>query len=648
MPNSRIGALRVDLGMNTAAFEKGVTLAERKLNAFAGKMQKLGGKMSAVGNKLSLGLTAPLAFFGTKSAQAAIDAEEMGSAFSVVFGEAAADVEAWAERTGDAMGRSTQEIQRGALAFQELFGKALDPQKSVEMSKSFAVLTQDLASFKNLSNEVAQQKLFSGLSGEAEPLRAVGVFLSDAKVQAEATAMGLERVNGKLTEEQKIIARASVIQRELANAQGDVMRTSESTANQIKRSQAAFEELQVSIGTKLLPALTPLIDKLAGALEWFSKLPEPVKTGTLVVGGLAAALGPLLSVMGSLVTVVPTLAKALTFLFAHPIILGAAAVIGGIYLAWKNWDAITEIVRNLYIGVRTWLLDKLGAVFNWLQGKVKAVKDTFYDLYDAVVGNSYIPDMVDGIGQHMRRLQGEMVKPALDAVGKVNAAFAGAGDTFAPGLGESARVEALGGGLGEDTGAAGSAQEGVISQVERWQMALRGVGTAFGGLAGQIADAIANVINPAVDTSIDKFGQMEQAVSNVTSLMQSIFGRKAGGIIGGILQVGLSLGKAFGGFRANGGPVRSGKAYVVGERGPELFMPRLNGSIASNDALRSVASAPTGHAVRVVLEDTTGLFVSRVEDISGAQLSAAAPAMIRAGGAAGVARMQSMQGRALA
>ncbi|MFN9716880.1 MAG: hypothetical protein ACK54U_02890, partial [Sphingomonadales bacterium] len=70
--------------------------------------------------------------FGKKSAQAAIDAEEMGSAFNVVFGNMAGDVRKWAEETGNALGRSTQEIMRGTLAFQELFGKALDPAQAAD------------------------------------------------------------------------------------------------------------------------------------------------------------------------------------------------------------------------------------------------------------------------------------------------------------------------------------------------------------------------------------------------------------------------------------------------------------------------------------------------------------------------------------
>lgn len=442
MANARIGALRVDLGLNSAVFEKGLSLAERRMNRFAKNMQSTADKMQSLGTKLSIGITAPLTAFGVSAAKAAIDAEEMNSAFNVVFGSMANDVRKWAEETGNAIGRSTQEIQRGALAFQELFGKALDQKSAVDMSKQFAVLTQDLASFKNLSNEVAQQKLFSGLAGEAEPLREVGVFLSAAKVEAKALEMGLSGVNNELTEEEKILARAAVIQEELANAQGDAARTASSTANQIKKAQAAYEELSIIVGTKLIPAITPLVSALASAIDWFTKLPEPVQNVAIGFGAVAAAIGPLLIGAGAVVNAVgaiaPIFAKLAPLLSLFPSILTAVGVafrfmlgpIGlaitaatAIYYAWKNWDKIEPIIKRLYNAVKTWVMDKLNAIWDGVKKRIEAVKGYFYDLYDAVVGNSYVPDMVDGIADQMARLEGVMVKPAASATDRAAQAF---------------------------------------------------------------------------------------------------------------------------------------------------------------------------------------------------------------------------------
>lgn len=261
---------RLILGVDTRGLRDG----ERDLNSFSRTAANVAGAVGAAFAAIGF------AQFGRQSLQAAIDAQEMGSAFEVVFGDMAASVRSWAEETGDALGRSTQEIMRGALAFQELFGQALQPAQAAELSKQFAVLTQDLASFKNLSNEVAQQKLFSGLVGEAEPLRAVGVFLSDAAVQAKAAEMGLSGVNDELTDQEKIVARAAIIQEQLANASGDVERTSGSAANQIKTYNAAVEELQVAIGSKLLPTLTPLITQAANIVTAMAQMAQGFSLST--------------------------------------------------------------------------------------------------------------------------------------------------------------------------------------------------------------------------------------------------------------------------------------------------------------------------------------------------------------------------------
>lgn len=322
------------------------TQTAREVEASA---SKIGSAFKKVGVALvAAGITNVIYGFGKASVQAAIDAQEMESAFNVVFGNMADDVRAWAEETGNALGRSTQEIQRGALAFQELFGKALDPMQAAELSKQFAVLTQDLASFKNLSNEVAQQKLFSGLVGEAEPLRAVGVFLNEAAVQAKAAELGLSGVNGVLTDQEKIVARAAIIQEQLAAASGDVERTGDSAANQIKTYQAAVEELQVAIGQKLLPTFTPLVTGAANATTAFANLVQ----GFNSAGISLETLGRTLVTVGSgwaayrLVLVATTAAAAIST-------SGFVAQAGAIAAASARMGILTSATTAATVATRT-------------------------------------------------------------------------------------------------------------------------------------------------------------------------------------------------------------------------------------------------------------------------------------------------------
>jgi hypothetical protein len=625
-----LASLLVSLGLDSGEFRSGLTQAQKEMRKTQKQFEKIGASMQGIGTKLTIGVTAPLALFSKGAVQAAIDAEEMGSAFNVVFGDMADDVRAWAEETGNAMGRSTQEMQRGALAFQELFGKSLAPEQAAEMSKQFAVLTQDLASFKNLSNEVAQQKLFAGLIGEAEPLRSVGVLIDEASVKAKGLEMGLGGVNGELSQQEKIVARAALIQEQLAAAQGDVLRTSDSTANQIRRSQAAFEELQVTIGTKLLPVLTPLIEKLGAALEWFTTLPGPVQDTILVVAGFAAAFGPVLAALGSLVTIAPALVTAFGVikvaalgLMANPVILAFAVVLGGIYLAWQNWDKIEPILRRLYEGAKKWILNGLGYILEYIKNPIGAVTNAFKAMYIAVVGNSYVPDMVDGIAREFDRLQAVMVDPARKAAGSVTSAMKTMADNIAK---------------------SGSGATGLSFEDRNERLA------AIGGRPVDEIEELEKAANRYVE-NLDKMEQSSetQTVSiaqtfadmarNITSSLQQLSGAIRGGgfldILGAVIGLGLQLGQAglFGGkiqtnlnktipAHANGTNFAPGGLSLVGERGPELVNLPRGAGVMSNRELRNLG----GTSVQVIPSPYFDVVVD-------GRIAATAPAIAGAGAA---------------
>src|SRR3546814_10619465 len=108
--------------------------------------------MISVGRSMTLGITLPVAAFAVHAAKAASDAEELRAAFGETFGDMSKAMEGWARQTGDAMGRSTKEIMEGAQAFGLYFNQAAKTrQEAANMSKSFTIIAQDLASFHNTS-----------------------------------------------------------------------------------------------------------------------------------------------------------------------------------------------------------------------------------------------------------------------------------------------------------------------------------------------------------------------------------------------------------------------------------------------------------------------------------------------------------------
>lgn len=136
-----------------------------------------------------------------------------------------------------------------------------------------------------------------------------------------------------------------------------------------------------------------------------------------VVEGTLSNIGSLFSILGDLLTG--------DFAGAWETLKGAVTntlqMLGGVIEAF--WPGAIDSMRKLYEGVKSWLQDRLGAVFGWVTRKVSEVGDAFFQLYDRVVGHSYIPDMVTEVGQWMAQLDDRLVAPARRATETAAEAF---------------------------------------------------------------------------------------------------------------------------------------------------------------------------------------------------------------------------------
>jgi hypothetical protein len=254
----------------------GVGKASSELDRFRDKFEKLqkhGAKGFALGvgagagiaalGALDTALSSTIGFMGD-SVDKASDLNETMAKAGKVFGDQADEISAWGDTTADTLGLSKQAAIAAAAGFGDLFNK-MDETKgsSTAMSKELVGLSADLASFHNLAggSEEALEKLRAGLAGEAEPLRKLGVFLNEAKVAAEASALGFEKVNGNFTEGAKIAARYSLIMKETASAQGDFADTADELANAQRIANANLEDAQAQLGQKLIPVMTEATKK---------------------------------------------------------------------------------------------------------------------------------------------------------------------------------------------------------------------------------------------------------------------------------------------------------------------------------------------------------------------------------------------------
>lgn len=313
-----------------------------RIEAVRSRAGRVAGLAGRAGAAATVSMSVPLIAFGQHAFRAAMDAEELQSKFDLTFGKNAASMNSWAASSAASLNRTEVELKNAASTFGLFFNQA-DPAKSAAMSQQFATLAQDLASFHNTDAGDAMEKLRAGLSGESEPLRAFGVFLNDAAIQAKALELGLKPVNGKLTDQQKIMARAAFIMDATKNAQGDVIRTSDSTANKLRAAETAWANLSLTIGRDLIPAITPAISTIGDLLKSFAGLSPEARKWILIMGGAAVVLGPLLvgiAGIASAIGVIAPLFAGVALATALPFIAAGAAIAALVAVIVYNWDSI--------------------------------------------------------------------------------------------------------------------------------------------------------------------------------------------------------------------------------------------------------------------------------------------------------------------
>ena len=195
--------------------------------------------------------------------------------FNASMGQYGSDAQAYAENVGEIMGIDPGDWMRNQGIFMTLatgFGVAGD--RAAVMSQQLTQLGYDLSSFYNEDVESAMQRLQSGLSGELEPLRRLGYDLSQAKLEATALSLGIDKSVSSMTQAEKAQLRYYAIMTQVTVAQGDMARTLESPANQLRIFKAQIEQAARAIGSIFIPmvnAVLPYAIALAKAVRFVAE-----------------------------------------------------------------------------------------------------------------------------------------------------------------------------------------------------------------------------------------------------------------------------------------------------------------------------------------------------------------------------------------
>lgn len=197
--------------------------------------------------------------YALEGIQLASELVEKQNVVDVTFGSDSSKIYEFADTAAEKFGLTTLAAEQYAGTMGALFKSSGITEGIDDMSIKMAQLAADMASFYNISSDMAFEKLRSGISGESEPLKALGINLSVANLEAYALSEGIKTAWKNMSQAEQTMLRYNYILSQTADAQGDFERTSDSLANQQRIMQLNLQKLQAEIGEKLYPVAQDIL-----------------------------------------------------------------------------------------------------------------------------------------------------------------------------------------------------------------------------------------------------------------------------------------------------------------------------------------------------------------------------------------------------
>lgn len=514
----------------------------------------------------------------------ASDLSESMSKVNVVFGDQSQEIQDWAKTAAGAFGQSRQQALEAAGTYGNLFQAfGIGREESAKMSTSLVELAADLASFNNTPVDDALVALRSGLSGETEPLKRYGIAISDARMRTELAALGFKNLGATLTPLQKSTAAYALIMQDSALAQGDFARTSDGLANKQRILAARFKDVQAQIGQALIPVMLALgdfaIGRLVPALQSLFEIVSKVG-GVFVdlaryiistaregdnlndwLSNLPSFLRPVAKALGDVVVV---FRDNLLPLFRAG--LGGSTIGGEFSTLERAAFGLGQVFRNTLIPA-------------W--NDIKAAIDLFVlGFQGGEIGGTFsgLQQAAFDLGTFFRT---ELI-PAMREV----ATFVV--DTLAPAFvtGASTIVNTAGPVLRE---AAGIFKEDMLPAIKEvfdfivenetvLITVIAAIGLAIFVALGPVSQAFIAITGFTLALGLfkDKWNEVKDTIEGGPI--------KAKFEVFGVDLSGASVPDFFN-LRQHGGPVNRDRPYIVGEAGPEVFVPSTSGNIVPNAAI---------------------------------------------------------------
>ena len=277
------GSLKFDTKIDTGSFQKGLNNLSKTAQT---GLQGVGVMLGTLGATAVAGVIAGAREYVDGAIDVASDLKEVQNVVDVTFKESSGVVNQWAKDAKNAYGMSELKAKQYTSTMGAMFKSMQLPIDQVlSMSMGVAGLTGDMASFYNLKHEDAFEKIKSGIAGETEGLKSLGINMSVANLEAYALSKGITKSFNSMNQGEQATLRYNYLMQVTADAQGDFARTSDGYANQQRILATTQEELAATIGEVFLPialeatkALNSLVGGLGDAVEWVDNLLNPPKS----------------------------------------------------------------------------------------------------------------------------------------------------------------------------------------------------------------------------------------------------------------------------------------------------------------------------------------------------------------------------------
>lgn len=246
----------------------------RKATGVSAKLDRILSGMSWAKMTVTMSLLGRM--MGTFTAKSVSFQENM-NLFEASMGRFTESALEFGQKASDILGLDLSDWMRNQGIFQTLLtGFGMVEERAAVMSKNLTQLGYDLSSFFNVSVSDAMQKVQSGIAGELEPLRRFGFDLSQAKLQAIAAENGITKLVSGMTQAEKAELRYYAVMTQVTVAHGDMARTLEAPANQLRILRAQFEMAGRAIGNIFIPALNAILPYAIAALQVIREIADAI------------------------------------------------------------------------------------------------------------------------------------------------------------------------------------------------------------------------------------------------------------------------------------------------------------------------------------------------------------------------------------